>query len=610
MSPQSKKEYCNMKSNIIPILFVFSLLGFFTSTVAQAQCQPSGDQQSYGQNQWIAYVYAGTTAIPAPPANVAATTYRGFFTQSCNFNLDFSTGAIAGTNICGSYADNYTVRMKMQRTFAAGYYALTVGGDDSYRLSIDGGTTFIDEASDWTLHTYTTKTVTVYLSGTVNFVFEYFEKDGASQFSFNHHTVSCESSAPTAISGNTALSCSNATTTLTATGGSSAPGSTYQWGTGPVAGQNVISGAVTASLSVSPAVTTVYWVRRVNGAPCTGTTDAATITVTVADKPGNPQQFGNNVWAAYGYSGANLNLSGTTYQGYYTQATLGFDTVTGTNSWDSAASPSASAGWQGCSVPNDNFTLVYKRQGFPCGRYTLTMKRWDEEAVLYVNGVQVWYKPVASVGIDNNNVGTFDLDGSSTIEVRIKEATGNANAVLTLIPASVPPTYIAVSYGGTTATLTAGGGTVGGGAVYQWGTGSIIGENIVEGATGPVLSVTTTTATTYWVRLANYTQCTPFSTAVTTQVAPTTSQALANPDITGEQREPVVYCSGKVLSVTGTTQNIKSVEVFDLSGRLVVSDKVSVTAYNSSFIAAQGPVIIVRIQYDNDAVLTKKVVFK
>ncbi len=168
----------------------------------------------------------------------------------------------------------------------------------------------------------------------------------------------------------------------------------------------------------------------------------SSIQVTVTAPVGNPSVFGNNEWAVYGYNGHDIELgSGTSYFGRYTQTLsgndYGFDTQSvPNNGWDNTLSPSASAGWSGCELPENNFTFVHKRQGFPCGTYTLTMDNWDDATRVLINGQQEWNcanwsgAAPACAGA----VGTFELDANTTIEVRTAEGTGGANARLQITP--------------------------------------------------------------------------------------------------------------------------------------------------------------------------------
>lgn len=246
--------------------------------------------------------------------------------------------------------------------------------------------------------------------------------------------------APTSISGATTL-CGGGSVTLTATGGT---GSTYQWGTGTV-GSNILSGTG-ASITVSPTATTTYWVRRINATPCSTPTAAATTTVTITTPSGDPTAFGNNTWNVYGYNTGSMTPALSYYAGYYVQNTLGVNTQdTANNGWNKETSPSYSAGWVGCAVQVDDFTMVHKRKGFPCGKYQINMDNWDDETRVYINGTSVFY----NAGWSGENptptsVGIFALDSNSTIEVVTREVGGYANVKVSLT--AVNATYNGTSW--------------------------------------------------------------------------------------------------------------------------------------------------------------------
>lgn len=321
--------------------------------------------------------------------------------------------------------------------------------------------------------------------------------------------VTAPSTAPTSITGApAAAACAGTPYTLTANGGTAASGSVYQWGTGATIGSNVITGQTGASITVNPSATTTYWVRRYDAAPCSAYTSGATTTVAVTTPPGTPSAFGANQWNVYGYSTADITLASAVYAGYYTQNTLSFSTQTGTNSWNNQASPSSSAGWNGCPVPNDNFTFVYKRAGFPCGTYTISLANWDDQAQVYVNGTLVWSCASWSGGgaCSGNIPGSFNLSATSNIEIRVREQGGGSNLEVNFTKtdvASTAPTSISgpnVACDGAAITLTATGGTTGTNGSFQWGTGSVVGSNVIAGETSASISVIPTATTTYWVR--------------------------------------------------------------------------------------------------------------
>lgn len=147
--------------------------------------------------------------------------------------------------------------------------------------------------------------------------------------------------------------------------------------------------------------------------------------------PGNPAVFGNNAWIAYGYDTADLSLATAIYSGYYTQPTLGFNTQ---DSWNQNSSPANTEGWTGCTLDNDSFTLVYKRKGFPCGTYTVAMTDWDDAAVLYVDGVQLWSCTASSeTGGCDGYVDEIVLNEDSEMEIRLREDGGVSFASLSLV---------------------------------------------------------------------------------------------------------------------------------------------------------------------------------
>ncbi len=328
------------------ITLSFLLLACFFSANINAQCTPTGNQTDYGTTSWIGYVY-NNTANTNPSANLFNTTnYRGFITQNETFNYDLVNGSVSGPNLCGTYANQFAIRFKKIINFPAGFHVFTVGGDDGYRLSLDGGATFI--INNWGDHAYQQSVVTVSLSGNTNVVLEYYENTGQSRVSFSYCSIP----------------------------------------------------------SVDPSV------------------------------------FGNNAWNVYGFETQSMTPALSTYRGFYTQNTLGANTQDiANNGWNTSNSPSASSGWNGCPLSNDNFTFVQKRRGFPCGRYDLFMRTWDDATRVLLDGIEIFNQATWFLNGPGLSLGNHALNANSTLEIITIENGGSANARLNITLTSNAATY-------------------------------------------------------------------------------------------------------------------------------------------------------------------------
>ena len=161
-----------------PLLTAACLLILTLNAMAQP-CTPLGDQNTYGTNDtWIGYVYD----------DIARTTYMGYVNEGTpgNPNFDQSFGGPNvnyATNGCPVNTNTFGVRYKLLKNFTAGSYVITVGGDDGYRLSLDGGTTWaINQYGD---QSYVATTLTVTLSGPTSMILEYYENGSDNRVSFS-----------------------------------------------------------------------------------------------------------------------------------------------------------------------------------------------------------------------------------------------------------------------------------------------------------------------------------------------------------------------------------------------------------------------------------------
>jgi hypothetical protein len=164
------------------------------SAMAQACSTAQGDTTVYGtDNVWIGYVFKGMNFNNG---------YQGYVTEgtasSPNFNEGFGgSSATYATNGCSVTMNQVSIRYRLQESFV-GNFTITVGGDDGYRLSLDGGNTWI--INEWQDQSYNTTTVTVNLTGSTNFILDYYQDGGANEVSFNI-TQNCQGTGDTTVYG-------------------------------------------------------------------------------------------------------------------------------------------------------------------------------------------------------------------------------------------------------------------------------------------------------------------------------------------------------------------------------------------------------------------------
>lgn len=163
-------------NKLLPVLATTLI---FCGRVFSQSCTPQGNQTSYGTNHsWRGYVYH----------NPDFTSYAGYITVGnpvdASFDQNFGGDDVNfATNGCAVQTSTFSVRYKLNKNFAAGGYLFTVGGDDGFRLSLDGGATWV--INRWFDQGYTTETYVTYLSGSYNLVLEYYENQGGNRISFS-----------------------------------------------------------------------------------------------------------------------------------------------------------------------------------------------------------------------------------------------------------------------------------------------------------------------------------------------------------------------------------------------------------------------------------------
>jgi hypothetical protein len=148
-------------------------------------CTGTGNPATYGTNNvWMGYLYQGMNFD----------LYKGSVTEGSasnpTFNENFgnpggSNTNTYNTNSCSVTTFQFSARYRLTQTLSAGTYTFAVGGDDGFRLSLDGGNTWV--INKWEDQSYTTSSYTTTLTaGSYNTVLEYYDNGGNDQVSYSN----------------------------------------------------------------------------------------------------------------------------------------------------------------------------------------------------------------------------------------------------------------------------------------------------------------------------------------------------------------------------------------------------------------------------------------
>ena len=410
-----------------------------TSNVVIVTVQsPAGDQTTSGSGSWIGYVYEGTD-------NFASADYRGFVTESEIFDQSFGgSNTPYSTNGCDVTTETFTVRYKMQQTFACGTYDITIGGDDGVRLSIDGGSTFIIDG--YSNQPYTTYSETVALDGSYDLVLEYYEASGDNRVSFDYSSNLGVSFAGEVSSDQSFCSVDGAAdpSAFTSISEASICGSTetYQWqsSTDNIIFSN-ISGANSATHDPPSGLTqTTYYRRQVSGGATT--LESNVITVTYNTPSGDEVSYGSGSWIGYVYDGAD-NYASADYMGSIGES-LNFDESFGGNT--------ATLSTNGCQLTTETFTVRFKLEdNFVAGDYLITVGADDGVRFSADGGVNFDIVDYSDHGYRTSSA-TLSLDGTEQFVLEYYENGGGNRISFNISAVSLPVTWLSFdgSYNETT----------------------------------------------------------------------------------------------------------------------------------------------------------------
>lgn len=219
--------------------------------------------------------------------------------------------------------------------------------------------------------------------------------------------------------------CPGTSFTLTASGASS-----YTWSssTGASGGLSATSGF---QVTASPTVTTTY---TVSGSNNCNTLDAFS-TITINPLPA-VNTYPTNTWNVYAF---NSTVVGTNYSGYYTEngsGASGYDFNT-TTRWANNAAPSTAnatngTAYQGCALGVSNYSLSFKRSGFTCGIYQISIPAHDDNFTLLINGTQVAQHNGCCDA--HGTLWTGILESTSQVELRLIQGGGTAYLTVQFTP--------------------------------------------------------------------------------------------------------------------------------------------------------------------------------
>lgn len=167
--------------------------------------------------------------------------------------------------------------------------------------------------------------------------------------------------------------------------------------------------------------------------------------------------FGNNSWNVNCYNDLqiNANTPPTQFRGSYSQKldatnNFGFNT---TRSWGTGNLPSDAVAFNNSNgegtaysgttinAVDKKFAYIHKRKGFPSGKYKLTMREWDDNTHLFIDGIHRPFSGENGWGSERMLVNCFELNANSTIEV----ITGNTGGGITQAILEIVKTDILLS---------------------------------------------------------------------------------------------------------------------------------------------------------------------
>ncbi|SHM33845.1 hypothetical protein SAMN04488057_101124 [Cyclobacterium lianum] len=148
------------------------------------------DQNEFGIDEWIGHIYAGEK-------NFNAQDYLGRMVEQDIFRQDFNYNGLPSSPVtytpaygCPFLTDRFSIRYKMKLSVEPGTLRFSVKADDGFRLSVDGGATWLLtgqwESGGSTANTYTAQYDITAGVESLDLVIEYYEATGGNTIDFNY----------------------------------------------------------------------------------------------------------------------------------------------------------------------------------------------------------------------------------------------------------------------------------------------------------------------------------------------------------------------------------------------------------------------------------------
>ncbi|MHB8260297.1 MAG: Ig-like domain-containing protein [Bacteroidia bacterium] len=409
------------------------------------------------------------------------------------------------------------------------------------------------------------------------------------------------STAPASASANPNPICPGATTTLTASGGSTNTGDTYTWYSGGCGGPVIGTGA---SVTVTPAVATTYYVAVVG--TC-NTTACANVLVNMGGAqpiPGAPSgattpcNGSPQAYTTTGSAGAtsytwSVTGGGTISSG---QGTTSINVTTGSSAGNVCVYATGACGVSATACTPITITNIPTTPGSITGT-TPVCPGSDNYSVGAVAGATSYIWATTGGGTITGGQGTtaatinWTTGGSYIVSVTASNSCGTSTSAtfpVTVNPnpnITITPSSTTICSGGSVATLTASGGVS-----YTWTPD----PTILSGLTAAVVTVSptnTTTATVYTVTAIDNNGCTNTATqAISVSPSPTVTVSGGGPNsqtvCSGAAIAPINFSVTPAGTVTWTNNNTAIGLAVSSSGNIPGYTAPSVTVQTIGVITA------------------------